>query len=56
MEQLNLNHYLHVYAIALVTWLGVFLYLFRLEKMTRQLERDVERAERDAPARREDEQ
>ena len=44
MEQLKLTQNLHVYAIALVTWLGVLFYLFRLEKMTRQLERDVERA------------
>lgn len=44
MEQLNLTQNLHAYAVALVTWLGVLIYLFRLEKMTRDLERQVESA------------
>ena len=44
MEQLNLTQNLHAYAVALITWLGVLLYLFRLEKMTRDLERQVDAA------------
>jgi CcmD family protein len=42
--RLDLSQNLHTYAVALITWLGVLFYLVRLEKMTLQLEREVERA------------
>jgi len=45
-SRLDLTQNLHIYAVALVTWIGVFLYLLRLERLTRDLEREVERAVR----------
>jgi len=32
----------YILAVALLTWGGVWLYLLRLEKLTRQLEKSVE--------------
>lgn len=44
LERLNLVPNLPIYIVALITWLGVLLYLFRLEKITRDLERQVDSA------------
>lgn len=41
MNDLNLNQNLPIYLVALVTWLGVFAYLVRLEMLTRNLEKQV---------------
>ena len=43
-SRLNLTPNMAPFVVALITWIGVFLYLLRLEKLTRQLEREVERA------------
>ena len=40
----------YVLAVALITWGGVFLYLLRLEKLTRSVEGDVRRLEENAAA------
>ena len=41
MNNLDLSQNLPVYLVALVTWLGVFAYLMRLESLTRALEKQV---------------
>lgn len=47
MENFNLTPNLAPFAVALVTWLGVLFFLFRLEKLTKQVERKVAAAERE---------
>lgn len=42
MNDLNLSQNLPIYLVALVTWLGVFAYLVRLEMLTRTLEKQVD--------------
>ena len=54
-SQLNLTPNVAPFVVALVTWSGVFLYLLRLERLTRQLEREVERATARAARQHEDE-
>ena len=45
-SRLDLTPNVAPFVVALVTWIGVFLYLLRLDKLTRHLEREVERAAR----------
>ena len=47
MDTFNLTPNLAPFLVALVTWLGVLFFLFRLEKLTKQLERKVEVAARE---------
>jgi CcmD family protein len=45
----NPDH-LFVLAVSLITWAGVFCYLLRIDKLTKALEREVERKEAQARA------
>jgi hypothetical protein len=40
----------YVLAVAVITWGGVFVYMLRLEKLTRSVEADVRRLEENASA------
>lgn len=42
MNDLNLSQNLPIYLVALVTWLGVFAYLLRLDALTRALEKQAQ--------------
>ena len=42
MNDLNLSQNLPIYLVSLVTWLGVFAYLLRLDAMTRALEKEAQ--------------
>jgi hypothetical protein len=41
MNDLDLGKNLPIYLVALITWLGVFVYLLRIDAMTRALEQQA---------------